>query len=86
LPGVPEDRSVTQIHNNTPRTPGLKTLGFFVFEQKVMIETDSKKQREAEFTQKYTLTPEDLRKMILEKAERARVYSLAVRKREIAHE
>ena len=51
-----------------------------------MIETDSKKQREAEFTQKYTLTPEDLRKMILEKAERARVYSLAVRKREIAHE
>ena len=49
-----------------------------------MIETDSKKQREAEFTQKYTLTPQDLRKMILEKTERARVYSKAVRKREIA--
>ena len=51
-----------------------------------MIETDSKKQREAEFTQKYTLTPEDLRKMILEKLERAKVYSKAVRERESAHE
>ena len=51
-----------------------------------MKETDSKKQREAEFTQKYTLTDEDLRKMIQEKMERARVYSKAVRKREIAHE
>jgi hypothetical protein len=49
-----------------------------------MIETDSKKQREAEFTQKHTLSKEDLRKMILEKTERARVYSKAVRKREIA--
>ena len=49
-----------------------------------MIETDKKKQREAEFTQKYTLTEQDFRKMILEKAERARVYSKAVRKREIA--
>ena len=51
-----------------------------------MIETDKKKQREAEFTQKYTLTEQDFRKMILEKAERAKVYSQAVRKREIAHE
>jgi hypothetical protein len=85
LPGVPEDRSVT-VHNTTPRTPGLKTLGFFVAQQKVMIETDSKKQREAEFTQKYTLSKEDFRKMILEKMERAKVYSKAVRKREIAHE
>jgi hypothetical protein len=51
-----------------------------------MIETDKKKQREAEFTQKHTLTDEDLRKMILEKMERAKMYSKAVRKREIAHE
>jgi len=51
-----------------------------------MTETDSKKQREAEFTRKPTLTEEDLRKMILEKFERAKVYSKAVRKREIAHE
>ena len=50
-----------------------------------MTETDSKKQREAEFTLKHTLTEEDLRKMILEKFERAKVYSQAVRKREIAH-
>jgi hypothetical protein len=49
-----------------------------------MTEQDKKKQREAEFTQKHTLTQEDLRKMILEKFERARVYSKAVRKREIA--
>jgi len=51
-----------------------------------MTETDNKKQREAEFTQKYTLTDQDLRKMILEKFERAKVYSKAVRKREIAQE
>lgn len=51
-----------------------------------MTETDSKKQREAEFTQQFTLTPQDLRRMILEKIERAKVYSKAVRKREIAHE
>jgi hypothetical protein len=51
-----------------------------------MTETDSKKQREAEFTLKHTLTEEDLRKMILEKFERAKVYSKAVRKREIAYE
>jgi hypothetical protein len=49
-----------------------------------MIEQDKKKQREAEFIQQYTLSKEDLRKMILEKMERARVYSQAVRKREIA--
>lgn len=74
-------------HNitNFKRTPGLKTLGFLFLDRK-MTEQDSKKQREAEFTQKYTLTPQDLRKMILEKAERAKVYSQAVRKREIAHE
>ncbi len=57
-----------------------------LLETKVMIETDKKKQREAEFTREYTLTQQDLRKMILEKAERARMYSQAVRKREIAHE
>ena len=51
-----------------------------------MTETDKKKQREAEFIQQHTLSKEDFRKMILEKMERARVYSKAVRKREIAHE
>jgi len=84
LPGVPEDRSVIKIHNNTPRTPGLKTLGFFVARTKDMTETDKKKQQDAEFTREHTLTPQDFRKMILEKAERARMYSQAVRKREIA--
>ena len=51
-----------------------------------MPKQDSKKQREAEFTREHTLSKEDLRKMISEKMERARVYSKAVRKREIAHE
>lgn len=50
-----------------------------------MTETDNKKQREAEFIREYTLSEQDFRKMILEKMERARVYSQAVRKREIAH-
>lgn len=49
-----------------------------------MIERDQKLKRQAEFTLKHTLTQEDLRKMILEKFERAKVYSKAVRKREIA--
>ena len=49
---------------------------------KDMIETDSKKQREAEFTQKHTLTDHEFRKMILEKFERAKAYSKAVQKRE----
>ena len=51
-----------------------------------MIETDSKRQKEAEFTQKHTLTEEDFRKLISEKFERARVYHNALRKREIAQE
>ena len=85
MPGVPEDRSVT-VHNNTPRTPGLKTLGFFVLWKRNMKETDKKKQQEAEFIQKYTMTPQDFKRMIAEKVERNRVYSNLVRKREIAHE
>jgi hypothetical protein len=49
-----------------------------------MIEIVKKKQQEAEFTREHTLSKEDLRKMILAKMERAKVYSEAVRKREIA--
>ncbi len=55
-----------------------------LLKQKVMIETDTKTQRQAEFMRQHTLTQEDFRKMVLEKLERARVYSKAVRKREIA--
>ena len=51
-----------------------------------MTETDKKKQREAEFIRQHTLSEQDFRKMILEKMERARIYSKAVRKREIAQE
>jgi hypothetical protein len=49
-----------------------------------MIELDSKKQKDAEFTQKHTLTEQDFQKLILEKYERARVYYNALRKREVA--
>ena len=51
-----------------------------------MKEIDRKKQQEAEFIQKYTMTQQDFKRMIAEKVERNRVYSNAVRKREIAHE
>ena len=49
-----------------------------------MTEQDKKKQREAEFTRQHTLSKEDLRRMILEKMERAKVHTEAVRPREIA--
>jgi hypothetical protein len=41
-------------------------------------------KRQAEFTKVHTLTPQDLRKMILEKLERATAYYKANQKREIA--
>jgi hypothetical protein len=49
-----------------------------------MIETDKKKQQETDFIQKYTMTPQDFKRMIAEKVERNQVYSNVVRKREIA--
>ena len=45
-----------------------------------------RKIKEAEFTKAHTLTEQDLRKLILEKAERARAYYNAQKKREIAQE
>jgi len=47
---------------------------------------DLKTQRQAEFMQKYSLTEQDLRKMILEKLERAKAYDNAKRKREVLAE
>ena len=49
-----------------------------------MIQTDKKKQLETEFIQRYTITPQDFKRMIAEKVERNRVYSNVSRKREIA--
>jgi hypothetical protein len=43
-----------------------------------------RKVREAEFTKAHTLTKQDFRKLILEKAERAKAYHNAVNKRKIA--
>ena len=43
---------------------------------------DLKEQRSMEFMQKHTLTEQDLRKLIMEKFERARAYVLAKEKRE----
>ena len=51
-----------------------------------MKETDKKKQREIEFMRQHTITPQDFKRMIAEKVERAKAYSQAVRKREIAQE
>ena len=48
-----------------------------------MIETDSKKLKEFEYMRQHTLTPQDLKKMIAEKMERAKAYSQAVKKREV---
>ena len=47
-----------------------------------MKEIDKKTQRQAEFTEKHTLTEQDLRKLIEEKFERAQMYYKALQKRE----
>ncbi len=47
-----------------------------------MTETDSVKQRNEEFTEKHTLTPADFERLIAEKMERARFYSLSHKERE----
>ena len=47
-----------------------------------MIETEIRKQKQVEFMQKHTLTPEDTKRLIQEKLERACAYSEAWRKRE----
>ena len=47
-----------------------------------MKETDSKRQRQAEFLLKHTLTETDRRKLIEEKLARAQAYHEAFRKRE----
>ena len=43
-----------------------------------------RKIKEAEYTKAHTLTKQDFRKLILEKAERARAYHNAQKKRETA--
>lgn len=47
-----------------------------------MIETDSKKRRNEEFTEKHTLTPADFERLIVEKMERAKMYSFSYKERE----
>ncbi len=47
-----------------------------------MIETEIRKQKQAEFMRLHTLTEADFKKLIDEKIERARAYSEAWRKRE----
>jgi len=48
-----------------------------------MVETESKKLKDAEFMRKHTLTQEETEKLIREKLDRARAYSEAWRKREV---
>ena len=47
-----------------------------------MTETESKQIKQLEFMQRHTLTPQDFKRMIAEKMERAKAYSQAVQKRE----
>ena len=49
-----------------------------------MIETDkkTKTQRQAEFMRQHTLTPDETKKLIQDKLDRARTYSEAIQKRE----
>jgi hypothetical protein len=47
-----------------------------------MKEIDSVKQRNEEFTEKHTLTPADVERLIAEKMERARMYSFSYKERE----
>jgi hypothetical protein len=47
-----------------------------------MEKIDSKKKLEAEYMQKYTITPQDFKRMIAEKTERARAYSKALEKKQ----
>ena len=83
MPGVPGDRSVTQKYTTTPKDPRIKNPGVFCFTQGNMVEIDSKKQiKQIEFTQQYTLSPEQFKKLIEEKMARAQIYSQSVRKRE----
>ncbi len=70
----------TQVNTTNFKDPRIKNPGVFCFPQGRM--TDLKRQ--AEFTKAHTLTKQDLRKMILEKLQRATAYYEASRKREIA--
>ena len=47
-----------------------------------MEEMDSKKKREAEFLRQHTMTPQDFKRMIAEKMERARAYSNALERKQ----
>ncbi len=70
----------TQVNTTNFKDPRIKTLGFFVFRKENMVNL----KRQAEWVQSHTLTKQDLRKMILEKLERATAYYKANQKREIA--
>ena len=71
----------TQVNTTNFKDPRIKNPGVFCFPQ---MENMVNLKRQAEWVQLHTLTKQDLRKMILEKLERATAYYNAVRKREIA--
>lgn len=66
----------------TSRTPGLNPLGFFVFRNGKMIETDKKKQQDLDWYRLTVLTPEQAQKLIEDKIARARRASKSNQKRE----
>ena len=78
--------SVTQKYTTTSRTPGLKTLGFFVFAKGKMTKIDYTELNNRIIEQAYEtvfgheLSKEQLQKLIQNKFERARVYHEALAK------
>ena len=71
----------TQVNTTNFKDPRIKNPGVFCFPQ---MENMVNLKRQAEWVQLHTLTKQDLRKMILEKLERATAYYKANQKREIA--
>ena len=71
----------TQVNTTNFKDPRIKTLGFFVFRRREMLE---KQKRQAEWTVKHTLTKEQFKQLIQNKMNRATQYHRAVNKREIA--
>jgi hypothetical protein len=71
-----------QSNLQTPRTLGLKTLGFFVFrtKEKMNLE-DFKKQRNAKVLGEHELDEDALEQLIEEKFKRARAYHQAFHNR-----
>lgn len=78
-PGSRRDKNNIKTYSQTPRTLGLKTLGFFALKDKNLKVDIKKKIREVKWTTEHSLTAEQYKLLIMQKVERARK-EIAVRK------